>query len=87
MNQNSQAGTGFEVGILTTVLKTPDNVKIIMPNSPIMGGSITKFSAYDTRRSDMTEGVCYGDDLNNAIAGLSIPFPQRNIHVYQENAS
>jgi small conductance mechanosensitive channel len=61
-----EAGTIVEVGLLTTELKTPDNVKIIMPNSCIMGGSITNISAHPTRRVDMTVGVSYGDDLNQA---------------------
>jgi small conductance mechanosensitive channel len=143
-----EAGVVVEVGILTTEMKTPDNVKIIMPNSAIMGGSITNISAHPTRRIDMTVGVGYGDDLNKAkqimedilaadervlkdpavtiavanlgdssvdfivrpwvnaadywavkfdftkavkekfdAEGVSIPFPQRDIHLFQENAS
>jgi len=61
-----ELGTVVEVGLLTTELKTPDNVKIIMPNSSIMGGSITNISAHPTRRVDMVVGVGYGDDLNKA---------------------
>lgn len=143
-----EAGTVVEVGILTTELKTPDNVKIIMPNSAILSGSITNFSAHSTRRVDMTVGVGYGDDLNKAkqimegllaadervlkepaaqvavanlgessvefvvrpwvnaadywdfkfdftqavkekfdAEGVSIPFPQRDVHLFQKNAS
>ncbi|MDP4611508.1 MAG: mechanosensitive ion channel [Opitutales bacterium] len=61
-----EIGSVVEVGLLTTELKTPDNVKIIMPNSAIMGGSITNISAHPTRRVDMVVGVGYGDDLNKA---------------------
>lgn len=61
-----ELGVVVEVGILTTELKTPDNVKIIMPNSSIMGGAITNISAHPTRRVDMVVGVGYGDDLNKA---------------------
>ena len=61
-----EAGTVVQVGILTTELRTPDNIQIIMPNSAVMGGSITNVSAHDTRRVDMTVGVGYGDDLNKA---------------------
>lgn len=61
-----EAGVIVEVGILATEMKTPDNIQIIMPNSSIMGGSITNVSAYPTRRIDMTIGVGYGDDLNKA---------------------
>lgn len=57
------SGTVEEVSILTTVFKTPNNVKIIAPNSQIFGGTITNYSANDTRRFNMTVGVSYGDDL------------------------
>ena len=58
------AGTIEEVQILTTVMKTPDNKRIIVPNSQIMGSIITNYSANDTRRVDMTFGVSYSDDLD-----------------------
>jgi small conductance mechanosensitive channel len=51
------------MGIFTTVLKSPDNKKIIVPNAKITGDSITNFSANDTRRIDMVAGVSYSDDL------------------------
>ena len=58
------AGVVKEITILTTVLATPDNKKIIVPNSAIMSGNITNYSANDTRRLDLTFGVSYGDDLS-----------------------
>jgi len=57
------AGTVQEVGIFTTVLHTPDNVRIIVPNSAIYGSTITNYSANETRRNDLVVGVSYGDDL------------------------
>ena len=61
-----EMGVVVEVGLLMTELRTPDNVKIIMPNSAVMSGSITNLSAHPTRRIDMVIGVGYGDDLNKA---------------------
>ena len=58
------AGSVEQVQILTTVLKTPDNKQIIVPNSQIMDSIITNYSANDTRRVDMTFGVSYDDDLD-----------------------
>ncbi|HNP35677.1 MAG TPA: mechanosensitive ion channel [Woeseiaceae bacterium] len=58
------AGTVELVQILTTSLKTPDNKKIIVPNSQIMDSVITNYSANDKRRVDMVVGVGYGDDLD-----------------------
>jgi small conductance mechanosensitive channel len=57
------AGVVKEITILTTVLATPDNKKIIVPNSAVMGGTITNYSANDTRRLDLVFGVSYSDDL------------------------
>ncbi len=37
-----------EITILTTVMRTPDNKVIIVPNSQIMGGAITNFSTKPT---------------------------------------
>ena len=52
------------VEILTTILKTGDNKRVIVPNSQIMDAIITNYSANDTRRVDMTVGVSYSDDLD-----------------------
>ncbi|MGI9224885.1 MAG: mechanosensitive ion channel family protein [Woeseiaceae bacterium] len=58
------AGSVEEVQILTTVLKTGDNKQVIVPNSQIMGATITNYSANDTRRVDFVVGVSYDDDLD-----------------------
>ncbi len=56
-------GTVDAISIFTTVLTTPDNKEIIIPNGAIIGGNITNFSARPTRRVDMVFGVSYSDDL------------------------
>ena len=58
------AGSVEEVQILTTVLKTGDNKRVIIPNSQIMGSTITNYSANATRRVDLVVGVSYSDDLD-----------------------
>jgi len=65
-----ELGTVVQVGILHTELKSPENIKIIMPNSQIMSGAITNFSAHDTRRVDMVIGVSYSDDLSKVMEVL-----------------
>lgn len=140
------AGSVDEVQIFTTVLKTPDNKRVIVPNGQIMGGTITNYSAHATRRVDLVASVSYEDDsdrvrevlteilaadsrvladpaptiqmnahrdssidwivrpwvktedywavywdLTEAIkrrfdaAGISIPFPQRDVHLYRHD--
>jgi small conductance mechanosensitive channel len=49
------------------VLHTPDNVKIIIPNSAVYGDTITNYSANDTRRNDLLIGISYGDDIARAV--------------------
>jgi small conductance mechanosensitive channel len=141
------SGTVRSIHIFTTTLTTPDNKRVIVPNSKMMGDSITNYSAEGTRRVDLTASISYGDsidkakavltellakdarvlkdpspfigvlalaessvdfavrpwvkaddywsvffDLNEAIKkrfdaeGLSIPFPQRDVHLYKHEA-
>ena len=60
------AGVIQEVHIFNTILKTPNNIKVIIPNAQITGGTISNYSANDTRRVDMTFGIGYGDDILKA---------------------
>lgn len=59
-------GSVQRVGIFTTTLSTPDNVRIIVPNSSIYGAIITNYSSNETRRNDLVFGVSYADDLGDA---------------------
>jgi small conductance mechanosensitive channel len=61
-----QSGTVTAINIFNTVLTTPDNRVITVPNSAVLGGTIVNVTANDTRRVDMTFGVGYGDDLLKA---------------------
>jgi len=60
------AGVVEEIGVFSTRMKTGDNREIIVPNGAIYGGTITNFSARDTRRIDMVFGIGYDDDLRKA---------------------
>jgi small conductance mechanosensitive channel len=60
------AGTVIGIGLFSTTLHTPDNVKIILPNSQVYGGTIKNFSANDTRRLDLVMGISYDDDIGKA---------------------
>ncbi len=142
------SGSVEAVHIFNTIMKTPDNKKVIIPNSNITGNNITNYSAKETRRVDMVFGIGYDDDIKKAkdilirilneddrilkdpapvvavlelgdssvnfavrpwvktadywavyfdvtekvkmtfdSEGISIPFPQRDVHLYQESAA
>lgn len=135
-----------EVRIFSTIMRTPDNIKVIIPNAQVTSGTISNYSANDTRRVDMVFGIGYEDNIKKAkeilervvkedsrvlkdpavtVAvseladssvnfvvrpwvktsdywgvyfditekvkltfdkeGISIPFPQRDVHLYNEN--
>ena len=56
-----------EIGIFTTTLKSPDNIKITVPNSQIYGDTIRNYNGYEIRRVDMLMGISYDDDIGRAI--------------------
>lgn len=139
------SGTVKEIQIFVTLLTTPDNKTVLIPNGPLSTGTLVNFSAQPTRRVDWTFGIAYGDDVDKAyevikrliaeddrvlkdpepfcalsaladssvnivvrvwvnaadywgvyflmnervykefpVAGLTIPFPQRDVHLYQK---
>jgi small conductance mechanosensitive channel len=57
------SGIVEEIHIFHTVMKTPDNQRIVIPNSAITGGNIKNFSALPTRRINLTIQCGYEDDL------------------------
>lgn len=62
----SQSGTVKEILIFHTVLITPDNKTIIIPNGPLYNGNITNYSKEPLRRVDFSFGFGYGEDLKLA---------------------
>ncbi|MCP5144267.1 MAG: mechanosensitive ion channel [Gammaproteobacteria bacterium] len=142
------SGTVEAMSIFSTILCTPDNKQITVPNAAVTGGTIVNYSHKPQRRIDMTFGIGYADDIDRArevireaiaaehrilrdrdtlvavaeladssvnfyvrpwvnnsdywpvyyaltedikkrfdAAGISIPFPQRDVHLYQATPS
>jgi len=61
-------GTVKEIQIFITILKTPDNKTVIIPNGGLSTGALTNFSTEPTRRVDWSFGIAYGDDYDKAKA-------------------
>lgn len=59
-------GTVSEITIFTTILKTPDNKTVIIPNGALSNGSMVNFSTEPRRRVDMDFGIGYNDDIKKA---------------------
>ena len=59
-------GTVEEIQIFNTIILTPDNKTIIVPNAQVTGGNITNISAKGILRLDLIFGIGYNDDLLKA---------------------
>lgn len=61
---DGRTGAVKSIDFFQSELITPDNRRIIIPNSKIYGSTIENVSAYDKRRVDVTVGVAYEADLD-----------------------
>lgn len=64
------AGTIKSIDLFMTEFATPDNVRILVPNGKIWGGSVVNYSYHATRRLDLIVGIDYGDDIDTAIKAV-----------------
>ncbi len=60
------SGSVKQIDLFTTTMATPDNVKIIVPNSKVFGDTIHNYAGYETRRLDVTVGIGYGSSIEKA---------------------
>lgn len=66
-------GTVQGITIFNTILNTPDNKRVIVPNGAIISNVITNVTANTTRRVDLIIGISYEDDIAKAkevLAGI-----------------
>jgi small conductance mechanosensitive channel len=64
-------GSVNAIQIFNTILKTPDNKTIIIPNGGLSTSSMVNYSTEPTRRVDWTFGIAYGDDVDLAKKTLN----------------
>ncbi len=57
------AGSVDSIQIFQTILTTPDNKMVVVPNGSVINGAIVNYSRHDTRRVDHVIGVSYSADL------------------------
>lgn len=60
-----------EIDLFTTTFDTPDNRRLIVPNSAISSGTIENMTYHAHRRVDITVGVAYAASLDATRAALT----------------
>ena len=61
------AGTVNAIQIFNTILKTPDNRTIIIPNGGLSTSSLINYSTEPTRRLDLVFRIGYVDDIDKTL--------------------
>ncbi len=78
-------GVVKEVQIFNTILLTPANKRVIIPNGGLSNGSVVNYSAEGTLRVDLTIGIAYEADVPRAKEAL-VEMMQQNPLVLDEPA-
>ena len=60
------SGTVKKIELFNTILTTPDNKTIYVPNGVLSNNTITNFTVQEFRRIDITVGIGYDDDIHKA---------------------
>lgn len=68
---NGVTGKVDEIELFTTTLDTPDNRRMILPNSAVFGTTIENITYHDTRRVDVAVGVDYSADIDKSRSVLA----------------
>lgn len=64
IESGSVSGTVREIQIFHTILTTPDNRVVFVPNGSLSSNAVTNYSKEELRRVDFSFGVEYGTDFN-----------------------
>lgn len=67
ISDNSDEGTVEEITIFYTILRTPDNKKVVIPNGTLSNDTITNYSAHPKRRLDIDFTVGYDSNIEKVI--------------------
>jgi len=66
-----EMGTVDKINIFNTILKTPDNQTVYIPNGQLAGSTIINFSEEETRRLVIDASIGYEDDIGKAKKVIS----------------
>ena len=79
ISAGGHTGSVKDIGLFATVLLTPENERIILPNSSITAGSITNFTVEGTLRGTIEVGVAYGCDVAKATGVMVQSMPESDV--------
>ena len=66
-----QTGKVKNIQIFNTIINTPDNKRVILPNGPVSTSTLVNYSSESTRRVELVFGISYDDDIDKAKALLA----------------
>lgn len=61
-----QSGSVEEIGMFCTLMNSPDNQRIIVPNSSVINGTIINSNLLATRRIDLFFSISFDDSIGDA---------------------
>lgn len=79
------SGTVKAIQIFHTILTTPDNKVLFIPNGPLSSGNVVNYSQNGTRRVDFTISVEYGTDVEK-VKQVTLELLQSDSRILQEPA-
>ena len=79
------SGTVKAIQIFHTVLTTPDNKVLFIPNGPLSSGNVVNYSKNELRRVDFTISVEYGTDVEK-VKQVTLDLLQSDSRIQQEPA-
>jgi small conductance mechanosensitive channel len=82
---NGVSGTVQEVKLFQTVLLTPDNRRVLIPNSSVAASTLINYSSEDTRRVDFEVGVSYDSNVDQ-VKSILVAIAQNHPSVLQDPA-
>ena len=79
------SGTVKEINVLYTVLTTPDNKRVTVPNGTLTNSVVTDYSVEKTRRLDIKVTAAYSSDID-LVRGVMLDLAKAHPLVLQDPA-
>ncbi len=65
-----EEGTVGAITLFVTELATSDNIHVVVPNAKVWGAAVRNYSHHATRRLELSIGIGYDDDIDQALAAI-----------------